>query len=173
MAKNFKPYGVKVEYDGEAMTVGVTMFERSDEGSEDIDVKTFNFNDIGDEAIQARVSVYGLSKILQDRTSDMSDNPARLDGMQDVFDRLSAGQWQKEREASGRTVNPLVEALADIKGVEVSVIQTKLRSLDADVRDKILAHPKVVEKAAQITAGKEEKAEGLSLDDLAEEEEAA
>ena len=138
-----------------------------------MDVKTFLFNEIADEAIRSRVSIYGLSKILQDRTSDMSDNPARLDAMQEVYDRLSSGQWQKEREASGRTVNPLVEALAAIKGVEVSVIQTKLKSLEAETRDKILAHPKVVAMAAEITAKKEGAAEELSLDDLAVEAQAA
>ena len=167
MAKNFKPYGCNVDLDVDNRAVIVELFERKGEDRETIDRETFKLDDITDEAISTKVHLYGFSKLLQDRTSDLSSDPQRLDGMKEVAARLAEGQWEKEREASGPTVSPYVEALAQLKNVSVAAIQKSLKGYEPEARQKILSHPQVVALGDKIKADRAE-AEEVSLDDLAE-----
>jgi len=167
-----KPYGVDIDLKPDALEVVVKLFARKEGDNEVLETETFAIGEIGDATIVNKLSCYGLSKILQDRTSDKSSTPDRLDFMKEVFARLTAGQWEKAREASGPTVSPEVEALARIKDVPVAAIQKSLRSYDADKRAAILAHPKVAELAQVIREEREDESEPTTLDDMLDEPQA-
>ncbi len=164
MARELSKYGVSVSLDTEALTVTVTQFERSQDADGNVDpsgdktdvaTEAFAFDSLAPNA-QAFAQCYGLSKLLQDRTSDLSKDRGRVAAMKEVYDRFCAGQLEKEREASGPTVSVEVEALATLQGVPVAVIQKKLRTYTAEQREKILSHPKVTAKAEEISAARSE-----------------
>jgi hypothetical protein len=164
MARELSKFGVEVDLNTENKSIDVRLFERVDEDREVRDTRSYNINDLPPE-IRVRSDLYGGSKILQDRTSSESKNPERLSSMDDVWTRLCAGQWEKERESTGPTVSAEVEALARLKGVSVADIQKSLRSrYDAEKREEILNHPKVKELADEIRAARE--AEDVNFDDL-------
>jgi len=170
MAKNLKPFGISVDYNlGDAPAddhVVVKLFRRVDDGdNEVVDTRTYRPTE-WDATIQRRVLLYGASKLVQDRTSDESGEDTRLSAMDDVVTRFVAGQWEKEREATGPTVRIEVEALAAIKGVGVAAIQKALRSLDAETREKVLTSEAVKAKAQEIRAEREGQAD-IDLSDLA------
>ncbi len=167
MAKEMSKYGVSVDLDEQPGVVLVQMFERIGEDEKEVIAsKAFRFADVHDD-LKVKVSAYGLSKLLQDRTSSESKDAGRLDSMQNVMDRFIEGQWEKERESSGPTVSVEVEALAEIKGVGVAVIQKALRTYTAEQREKILASNTVQERAAAIKARRDAESEtDLDLEGL-------
>lgn len=175
MARKLSKYGVNVELDHENGKVIVTQFEREtgDDGEvkpegdkTEIGKRIFDFNAMAENA-QTFAKLYGLSKLVQDRTSDQSSEASRLDGMQEVYDRFVAGVLEKERESSGPTVSAEVEALAELQGVSVAAIQKALRSYEAAQREKILANPTVVAKANEIKAARAEATEPVDLSSFA------
>lgn len=173
MARELSKYGVDVDlvgpwkddYDNNPRIV-VTMFERTDEGKENVDEATFPLSDLEGTNCSLRAHLYGGSKILQDRTSDLSSDISRLDAMKEVWKRLMEDHWEKEREAGGPTVSAEVEALASLQGVSIAAIQKALRNYSAEKRQQILAHDAVQKKAEEIRAAREQ-AEDINLDSFA------
>jgi len=137
--------GIRVEYAGSSVIIMVK------DGDSEIDRKVFDFDELPTE-IQDQVSLYGLNKVLQDRTSDQKDKVMKLEAMDQVWSMLIDGQWKKEREGGFPTVRSEIEAIAEIKGVSVAAIQKALKGYTAEQKDKIFADPKVREKAAEIAA---------------------
>lgn len=46
------------------------------------------------------LAAYGLSQILQDRTSSIKDSEERFGAMPDVFELLKSGEWKAAREST-------------------------------------------------------------------------
>jgi len=164
MARN-NPFGLKVDLDTENGQVNVLVRKREGEGFAEIETGTFDLSNVHEE-LQTNVALYGLSKLLQDRTSQVDAGPSKLDAMREVMALLEKGEWEKERTAGAPTVSAEVEALAELKGVSVAVAQKALRNYSADQRAKILANPSIVERAAKIKASREAEAGSVSMDDL-------
>lgn len=161
MAERTNPYGLKVDL--EDSQVVVTVREKDAKGNfTDLDSKAFDISGVH-ASILDKVSLYGLSKLLQDRSSDTKAGPDKLAAMDEVYSSLAEGNWERERKAGAPTVSAEVMALAELKGVPVADIQKSLRNYPKDVREKILSNPKVVERAAEIR----ERSEEVSLDDMA------
>ena len=160
-------YGLKVELDEDNGLVIATVVDR-DNNSEAIASREYDAQRVH-ESLRGKVALYGLSKLIQDRTSDQSVKElgeAKLDAMDAVVDRLGTGEWAAERRVGAPTVSAEVEALAQIKGVEVSVMQTSLRAYSKEQRQAILANDQVQAKAAEIKAARESAAP-VDLSDLA------
>jgi len=107
------------------------------------------------DAIRPKVELYGLSKLLQDRSSDTDSGPEKLDAMTEVYEMLKGGQWEKERKTGAPVVSAEVEALAELKGITVAQAQSALRKYTKEQRDKILSNAAIVEKAKAIRASRE------------------
>lgn len=165
MSKRTNPYALSVDLDTKTMSVVATVKER--ETDEVVDTATFPASDIH-ESLKGNVALYGYSKLLQDRSSEVKSGPDKLAAMQDVAQQLAAGQWQKERKVGAPTVSAEVEALAQLKQITIPQAQAALRRYDKAQRDKILSNEKVVALAAQIREARESE-EIIPLDDLAEE----
>jgi hypothetical protein len=170
MAKNLKAYGISVSYNLDSNDpaedhIIVTLKKRVTDGDDEVvGTRTYKPSDWG-PTCQRRNTLYGASKVLQDRTSDLSGEESRLDSMDEVASRLEADHWEKEREAAGPTVRIEVEALAEIKGVKVAAIQKALRDYDAEARERILSSAAVQAKVQEMQAASSDS--DLSLDDLA------
>jgi hypothetical protein len=147
----------------ETMSVDISIVAK--ENDEVVASRSYKAAEIHD-SVKAQVGLYGLSKLLQDRASDVEVSPEKLDAMDDIAAQLAGGQWAKERKIGAVVTSPEVEALARLKKVSVPAAQAALKGYPKEQREKILANPAIVELAAKI---REERsaAETISLDDLA------
>lgn len=120
------------------------------------------------ESLEDSVFCYGGSKLLMDRTSQLSASASpqeRAAGMAAVLAHLANGEWTAERKSTGPTVSAEVQALAEIKSVSVAAIQATLRTLDAEQKSKVLANVRA--KYAAIVAKYEDgKADQVDLSDI-------
>lgn len=145
-------YRLAVELAVDAGLVKVEVIER--ESGNVVTNRDFDSNELP-ESIRPQVGLYGLSKLLQDRSSDTDSGPEKLDAMSEVFEMLKAGQWERERKTGAPVVSAEVEALAELKSITVAQAQAALRKYTKDQRDKILSNPTIVEKAKAIRASRE------------------
>ncbi len=159
-----KTQRMRVKYDVEAM---VTRFIVIDLATEQVLAeRLFTFEDLPTEGdIADRVSLYGLNKLLTDRTSEEKDKATKLDKMVEVFDLLCSGEWSKERVVGAIVVSVDVEALAQIKELSVPQAQAALAAYDKEVRAKILGSEQV-QKVAQEIRELRAATEVVSLDDM-------
>ena len=159
-------YGLKVSLEAEEGVVRVNVVDRDNKG-EVMFTRDFDANRVH-ESLRMNVGLYGLSKLIQDRTSDKSVKDlgeGKLDAMEDVLARLETGEWSAERKVGAPTVSVEVEALAAFKGVSIASIQKALRAYTKDQKEIIFANDGVAAKVAEIKAARE-AAEDVSLDGL-------
>ncbi len=153
---------MKVSYEVEDMDVTFEVVE----GDELISEGTFCFDDLPENGdIASRVSLYGLNKLLTDRTSDCKDKENKLVQMRAVFAMLKDGEWSKERVVGAIVVSVEVEALAQLKEISVPQAQAALAAYDKDVRASILGSEAVQDAAAALRLLRSEM-EVRSLDDM-------
>ena len=155
-------YRLSVELKAEDATVNVQVIER--ESGDTVETEVFQAREVAD-AIKTNVALYGLSKLLQDRSSDTDSGPEKLDAMREVFAMLKSGQWEKERKAGAPVVSAEVEALASLKKITVAQAPSALRKYTKEQRDKILGNAAIVAKAKEIRAARDTVE--VSLDDMA------
>lgn len=160
-------HGFQIQLDVENKQVIVTLVDR-DNDNEVIATRAFNATRIH-ESLRGHVGLYGLSKLITDRTSDISvktEGLAKLDAMEEVLARFESGEWTAERKAGAPTVSVEIEALARLKKTTIAAIQKTLQGYSKEQRQGILNHPKIQEIAAQIAAERSTQPE-VDLSDLA------
>jgi hypothetical protein len=162
MSRATKPFYSSVELDVEAMSVNVSIMDRATK--EAVASELFPAADIHDSCKQ-KVALYGYSKLLQDRASDVDVGPGKIDAMRLVAAQLAAGQWAKERKIGAIVVSTDVEALARLKSISVPAAQAALKSYPKEVRQQILANEAIQTLSAEIAAEREAQ-EVTSLDDF-------
>lgn len=155
-------YRTAVELDTEAMSVNVAIIDKATK--ETVSSEVFAAQEIH-ESCKQKVALYGYSKLLQDRASDVEIGPAKLEAMRAVAAQLAAGQWAKERKIGAIVTSPEVEALAALKEISVPAAQAALKAYPKELRAQILASEAVVAKAAEIREAREGQ-EVVSLDDF-------
>ncbi len=172
MATRNNPFGLRAKLNVEAMSVDFQIVKKETDTEKEsvVGEKSFPVASVH-QSLHKNVALYGYSKLLQDRSSDVPTGPEKITAMEEVAALLATGEWERERKVGAPIVRPEVEALAELKGCSVGDIQASLRNYDKANREKILANPKVVELAAQIKARRE--AGGVKLDELLSEGEAA
>ena len=146
----------------EDMSVDVQILLRSDDSV--VASEVFKATEIHD-SIKQQVSLYGYSKLLQDRASDVPIGPEKLDAMKAVAAQLASGQWAKERKIGAVVTSPEVEALAQLKKISVPAAQAALKAYPKEVRAQILGNEDIKKLAGEILAARQE-ADVASLDDL-------
>lgn len=155
-------YKTQVDLNVEDMSVDVRIVTKEDESV--AAEESFAAADIH-ESIKNQVALYGYSKLLQDRASDVQIGPEKLEAMRSVAAQLAAGQWAKERKIGAVVTSPEVEALAQLKKISVPAAQAALKAYPKEVRAQILGNEAIKTLAAQISAARGE-AEVASLDDF-------
>lgn len=155
-------FRTQVELDTEAMSVNVSILDKATK--EVVASETFGAAEIHDSC-KSKVALYGYSKLLQDRASDVEIGPQKLEAMRGVAGQLASGQWAKERKIGAIVTSPEVEALAALKEISVPAAQAALKQYPKEVRAQILASEAVVAKAAEIREAREGQ-EVTSLDDF-------
>lgn len=156
------PYRLSIELNKDKVAVIITVKKREDDSV--VETAEFPASDIHAN-LRTDVGLYGLSKLLQDRTSQVDAGPGKIAAMRELADQLKAGVWEKERKVGAPIVSAEVEALAQLKQITVPEAQGALRAYSKEVRAKILANPRIVEAAAAIRAARA-SATAVTLDDL-------
>lgn len=162
MGRGENPFKTSVDLNVEDMSVDVSIIARADDSVAGQEI--FPAADIHD-SIKNQVALYGYSKLLQDRASDVPIGPEKLEAMKAVAAQLAAGQWAKERKIGAVVTSPEVEALAQLKSISVPAAQAALKAYPKEVREQILGNEAIVNLAAEIRAARED-AEVASLDDM-------
>lgn len=110
--------------------------------------------------MKKQVLAYGLSKLLQDRTSQFrSLGPIEtLKAMDGYYDMLKSGQWAAKRAAGvakGPAFDPVLAAvIATEMGVSLAAVSAKLGQLPKEALDKLVA--KYEDQVAKAKAEAEE-----------------
>jgi len=140
------------------------VFIVKDEADKEVAQLTIDGNDLPADN-QQRAYLYGINKLLTDRTSDQKNKVSKLSDMQEVFDLLCTGEWAKERVVGAIVCSPEVEALATLQEMSIPDVQAALGQYDKEVRAAILARDDVQAKAKLIRAARKD-APAKTLDDL-------
>ena len=140
------------------------LFQVFNDKDESQGIMEADFGDLPD-LIQAQVSLYGLNKLLSDRTSVHTDKLEKLDAMHEVLEQLMSGTWAKERVVGAMITGVAVEALAQLRDMSIPQVQAALAAYDKDKREQILGNDAVVKLAAEIKAARDQQ-ELENFDDL-------
>lgn len=167
MAERINPYSMNYELNTTDMCIVATMRKKNDAGDfEALDSSTFQYGGISD-TVRDNVNLYGLSKLIQDRSSEVKAGPEKLSALREVFEQLVAGQWEKARVVGTPIVSAEIEALAQIKGIDIPTAQKALKQYDKEQKERILSNPAIVARAAQIEAERAAASgPAVGLDDL-------
>ena len=158
-------YGMAANAITDANTdTSVVVFIVKDDDDKEVDQLVIDGNDLPADN-QQRAYLYGINKLLTDRTSDQKDKVAKLSDMQEVFDLLCTGEWAKERVVGAIVCSPEVEALASLQEMSIPDVQAALGQYDKEVRNSILTRDDVVAKAKLIRAARKD-APTKTLDDM-------
>ena len=130
--------GLRATRDTEAMQVTIT---RVDSDGKALESRNFDRADLG-EKVQPESDLYGLQKLLMDRTSDAELND-KLGEMDTVFEQLVADVWAKERVVGSPVASIAIEALAKFKSSTIPSVQKSLSGYTKEQRAEILANPKL------------------------------
>lgn len=123
-----------------------------------------NFLDEHADAAERFFTCYGMQKFLEDRTSGV-DSDGKLMERSLLWGHLchDGHEYKAPRTGGLHVVSVEIEAVANVKDVDVSVIQLKKKSIDDEVWAKIIAHPDVVAAMVTIKAAREAE---VDLSDL-------
>lgn len=167
MAERANPFSMNYELNTSNMQIIATMRKKNEAGDfEALDTSTFDYGSVAD-SVRDSVNLYGLSKLIQDRSSEVKAGPEKLSALREVFDQLAAGQWEKARVVGTPIVSAEIEALAQIKGIDIPTAQKALKQYDKEQKERILANPAIVARAAQIEAERAAaNGPAVGLDDL-------
>lgn len=166
MAERNNPYSMSYDLDEANMQIVATLREKN--GNDEIvpiDKTVFEYVEVHSDLLNF-VNLYGLSKLCQDRSSDVKAGPEKLAALREVFNQLVAGQKERARVVGSPVVSVEVEALARIKGITIPDAQRALKNYDKEQKEKILANPKIVELARQIEAERANSEATVELDDM-------
>lgn len=132
---------------------------------ESVEFKVADFPEVfkdGDNPEKSLAS-YGLSKLLQDRTSSI-DAEGKLEAMNAAAEMLMKGEWRQRKEGGGAkkaAIDPLFAmAIAEIKNVSVATATIALQEMEAEQRKAVRQLEPVKDRIAAIR----EKAEGEAGD---------
>lgn len=155
MATRNTDYSFKFDLNAETGTITAILRQKDDkEEYVELDKEEFIVSDLPAE-VRAFSDLYGLSKLVQDRASQVPAGPDKLAEMKEVYASLVAGQLERERKAGSPVVSAEVEALAALRSCSVADIQKSLRKYTKEQKEKIFANPTVVAKAAELRAARE------------------
>ena len=168
-ARTYPHYGVDVDLEPKDQPSNIFIlrtYKMEEAGADKVFLaeEVIDINTIA-EALQPFVAKYGASKLFQDRNSATPVQDGKMAGMLSTYEDFKAGKKEKDRVVGPQQASPEVEALAQLKGVSIPVIQKSLGRYSKEQKKQILENPRVVELAKQIREAREQE-EAVDLTDL-------
>lgn len=106
-----------------------------------------------------QLALHGLSQKVGDAAAGFSkavDYSGAFGAMQQVVDNLYAGQWSTRGQGGG--ISDLVQAIAELRGVELDAAQAAIDAMDEEQLKRVTSHPQIKAKVADIKAARLAKA---------------
>ena len=106
-----------------------------------------------------QLALHGLSQKVGDAAAGFSkagDYSGAFGAMQQVVDNLIAGQWSTRGQGGG--ISDLVQAIAELRGVELDQAQAAIDAMDEEQLKRVTSHPQIKAKVADIKAARLAKA---------------
>ena len=100
-----------------------------------------------------QLALHGLSQKVGDAAAGFSkagDYSGAFGAMQQVVDNLYAGQWSTRGQGGG--ISDLVQAIAELRGVELDAAQAAIDAMDEEQLKRVTSHPQIKAKVADIKA---------------------
>lgn len=113
--------------------------------------------------------VHGLKQKMTDDTmvSKIGEDGDRLLACDELWTRLLAGEWEKERESVARPPEAMIRLVVELKRVSRVVAEASLKTAGKEKWDAIAkAHATRVGKIQEEIKAEKAKAEGIDLEDL-------
>jgi len=114
------------------------------------------------EEIRAEMAIYGLTKIYDDRHSQIPLE-GKMAELQVLTDQMMSGKWKADRVVGARVTPPIISVIMALKGVGVSAAQKAWRA-QTDERKAELTEALADEIKAEIA--RREASDTPSLDDV-------
>ena len=114
------------------------------------------------EVIQQEIAVYGLSKIVDDRLSQVPASD-KMTAAAELVTQFTAGNWKAERTGGIHLLPLVVEAIIQHKGCSVAQAQSAYRLLDDESR--IVLKENLADTMSEIAEARK-AADEVTLDDL-------
>ena len=114
------------------------------------------------------VKLYGIRKLLQERSSSEKDPDTKFDSMLDTAEVLKSGLWKSD-EVRTRVpqIDPVfAQAVANVRGKPLASIVVALQNLTKEQRDGMRNHPEVIREMEAIKSASAADAGGDALGDL-------
>lgn len=110
------------------------------------------------------VKLYGIRKLLQERSSSEKDPDTKFESMLDTVEILKSGLWKSDEvRTRAPQIDPVfAQAVATIRNKPLAGIVAALQNLSKEQRDGMRNHPEVVKQMETIRAQMAES----SSDDL-------
>lgn len=161
--KGIKPTRLAVELNVALGVVVINNQKRDGETFVNVESASYSYNDLP-AAIKTQVALYGLNKLLQDRTSQLRSETIPLSevmkGIAEVYATLASGEWSAKRKASAKAENDdavLIAVIADKMQKPVAVVAAMFAKLPADQKKAFGA--KFADEVAAVKAEAEEDAD--------------
>ena len=153
------------------------MFVRFDltKSSDETVLKTVQF-DWSDVHVDTHefIKLYGVTKILQDRTSQVTDPYEKFDAYVELFDEtLRVGLTKRDKVKQGKRLNAVqAEALARYfsakagKEVPVMAVHNNWKGLKEEQKSQVLENPAVIKLITEVSKEATEQADDVDMSDL-------
>ena len=112
--------------------------------------------------IVEEIRVYGLSKIIDDRLSQVPADH-KMEAVPGLIKQLEAGDWKAERTGGIHVLPAVIEAIKQAKGCTTSQAQGAYRELDDEQR--IVLKSNLADRIEAIVEARKEEAE-IDLEEL-------
>jgi hypothetical protein len=119
------------------------------------------------DALLWKLALHGAEQKLGDEISGLDDVEDAVLAIDDLMDRLAAGDWSIRRESTGLAgASVLAKALIELTGKSPAAVKEDLKALSQGEKNALRDHPKLRPIIEKLEANKKKKASAVDTDAL-------
>ena len=115
----------------------------------------------------SKFALHGAEQKLGDEISGLDDVEDAVMAIDELMDRLNAGEWSIRRESSGLAgASVLARALIQLTGKDSATVKADLKALSQAEKNALREHPKLKPIIAELEVNKKKKVSNIDTDAL-------
>lgn len=119
------------------------------------------------DALLSKFALHGAEQKLGDEISGLDDVEDAVMAIDEMMDRLTAGEWAIKRESSGLAgASVLARALIQLTGKDGAAVKADLKALSQAEKNALRDHPKLKPIIAELEINKKKKVSNIDTDAL-------
>ena len=119
------------------------------------------------DSLMVKFAQHGAEQKLGDEISGLDDVEDAVMAIDDLMDRLGAGEWSIKRESSGLAgASVLARALVQLTGKSAVDVKADLKVLSQAEKNALRDHPKLKPIIAELEVNKKKKVSTIDTDSL-------